>query len=341
MLDDEARVFEVLLAAHAFEVALPAFAVGRIGEHEVELAGAEGVVGERGMLRTTDDVVRRVAVALEQEVGFADGVGLGVDLLAVEMRGDLLAVLLGDLLERFLGDGQHAARAAGAVVEQVGAALDAVGDGQEHEVRHEPDGVARRPVFAGLLVVLLVEAADEFLEDRAHAMVVEAGQVAGGLRAEVDVLVEELLDELAQGVGLGEARDLVAELEVVEDVLHVGREAVEVGLEVVLELLLGGAGLEVAQEEGRGVVEGLPGGGAQGVVLVGDAFLVEGGLHLQHGLLGRFEHCVEAAQDGHGQDDIAVFAADVNVAQDVVRDVPDEVGEAAHSVELDCFQMTP
>ena len=82
-----------VLAAHAFEVALPALAVGRIGEHEVELAGAEGVVGERRVLRAADDVVRRVALALEQQVGLADGVGLGVDLLAVEVRGDLLAVL--------------------------------------------------------------------------------------------------------------------------------------------------------------------------------------------------------------------------------------------------------
>jgi len=46
VLDDEARVVHVLLAAHAFQVGLPALAVGRIGEHEVELVGREGVVGE-------------------------------------------------------------------------------------------------------------------------------------------------------------------------------------------------------------------------------------------------------------------------------------------------------
>ena len=159
----------VLLAAHALQVALPALAVGRIGEHEVELAGREGVVGERRVLRAADDVVRRVALALEQQVGLADGVGLGVDLLAVEVGGDLLAVLRGELLQRLLGHGQHAAGAAGAVVEQVGARLDLVGDGQEDELRHQLDGVARRPVLAGLLVVLLVEAADQLLEDRAHA----------------------------------------------------------------------------------------------------------------------------------------------------------------------------
>ena len=84
------------------------------------------------------------------------------------------AVLGGQLLEGLLGDGQHAAGAAGAVVEEVGARLDLVGDRQEDQAGHELDGVAGRPVLAGLLVVLLVEAADQLLEDGAHGVVVEA-----------------------------------------------------------------------------------------------------------------------------------------------------------------------
>ena len=243
------------------------------------------------------------------------------------MGGDLLAVGGGDLLEGFLRDGQHAAGAAGAVVEQVGAGLDLVGHGQEHEAGHELHGIARRPVLAGFLVVVLVEHAHEVLEDGAHGVIVEAGQLAHGPGAEVDVLVEELLDELAEAVGLGEPGDLIPKLEVLEDVLHVRREAVEIGHEVVLERLLRLAGLQVAQEEGRGVVEGLAGGGAQGVVLVGDLFLVECGLHFEHGLFGRLQHGIETAEDGHRQDDIAVFAADEDVAQGVVGDAPDEVGD--------------
>jgi hypothetical protein len=78
--------------------------------------------------------------------------------------------------------------------------------------------------------------------------------------AEVDVRRKQLLDQCAERVGLGEPRNLVSEFEVLEDVLHVRREAVEVGLEVGLELLLAGAGLEVAQREPGGVVEGLAGG---------------------------------------------------------------------------------
>ena len=143
-------------------------------------------------------MVGALAFALEQHVRLADGVGLGVDLLAVEQALDLLAALRADRRERLLGDGEHAARAAGAVVEQVGAGLDLGLDRQEHEVRHQPHGVARRPVLARLLVVLLVELADQLLEDRAHRVVVDAG------RREVDVRVEELVDQRADRVGLGQ-----------------------------------------------------------------------------------------------------------------------------------------
>ena len=331
MLDDEARVAHVLLAAHAFEVGLPALAVGRIGEHEVELARREGVVGEGGVLRPAHDVVGGLALTLEQEVGLADGVGLGVDLLAVEVGGDLLAALGGELAQGLLGHGQHAAGAAGPVIEQVGAGLDLAGGGQEDELRHQPHGVARGPVLARLLVVLLVEAAHQLLEDRAHAVVVEAGVADGavgvhhGVGAQVDVGRGELLDERAERVGAGEAGDLVAELEAVEDVLHVGREAVEPGPEVGFELLAGGAGAEIAQGEPGGVVEGLGGGLAEGGVLPDDAGLVERGFHVENGLLAVLQHRVQPAQHGHRQDHVAILAAHIEVAQHVVRDAPDVV----------------
>jgi len=148
---------------------------------------------ERGMLRAADDVVCGVPFSLEKQVRLADGVGLGVDLLAVEMRGDLLAKLLGELSERLLGHGEQAAGAKRAVVEEVCPRLDLVGDRQEDQLRHELDGIAWRPVLAGFLVVFFVEAADQFLEHRAHAVVVEAWvldrtvAVEHGVRAEVDV----------------------------------------------------------------------------------------------------------------------------------------------------------
>ena len=48
---------------------------------------------------------------------------------------------------------------------------------------------------------------------------------------------------------MGQPRDLVAEFEVVEDVLHIRQEPVELGLKVGGELLAVGAGTQVAQGE--------------------------------------------------------------------------------------------
>ena len=100
------------------------------------------------MRRATDNVVRLVAIPFEQEVGFADGVGFGVNFLAVEVSGDSFAVLLGDLPQRFLGDGEHSAGATRAVIEQVRTGLDAVSHWQEQS--DWPLGERRREVSSVL-----------------------------------------------------------------------------------------------------------------------------------------------------------------------------------------------
>src|SRR5664280_2880953 len=153
--------------------------------------------------------------------------------------------------------------------------------------------------------------------------------VADGVGAQVQVGVEELLDQRAEGVRLGQPRDLVAELEVVEDVLDVPRKAIQVLNEVIAQLLLTVAGAEVAKSERRGVVEGLAGGLAQGGVLVCDVGTIEGRLHVEDRILGRLQHGVEAPQNRHGEDDVAVLAAHVQVAEHIVCDSPDKIGYLA------------
>ena len=141
--------------------------------------------------------------------------------------------------------------------------------------------------------------------------------------AQVDVGRGQPLDERAQRVGSRETWDLVPELEVVEDVLHVRGESVEVRLEVGPELLAACPGSQITQREPRGVVEGLTGCVPQGLVLSDDACRVERSLHVEDRLLGVFQHGIEPAQHRHREDDIAILAADIQVAQHVIGDPPD------------------
>ncbi len=101
-------------------------------------------------------------------------------------------------------------------------------------------------------------------------------------------------------------------------------EAVEVIFEIGEELLLAGAGFEVAEGEFRGVVEGLFGGVAEGGMLGGDTGVVEEFHGFEDRFLGGFKDGVETAEDAHGEDDVGVFAASEEVAEDVVGDAPDE-----------------
>src|SRR3989337_107268 len=77
-------------------------------------------------------------------------------------------------LQRLLSDSEHATCAASAIVEQVGARFDHLGNRKEDQLRHQRNRIARGPVLARLFVVLLIKPADQLLEDRSHAVVVKA-----------------------------------------------------------------------------------------------------------------------------------------------------------------------
>ena len=148
--------------------------------------------------------------------------------------------------------GQHAAGAAGRV-EQL---AHRAGRGEqlvvvdEQDVHHQPDDFARREVVARGLVGQFVEAADEVLEDEPHLLVRH--------RVRVQVHVAELGDDEVEDVRLAHPLDLVLELEEVEDVAHVRREALDVADEVLLDVV--GVALQLLEVERRVVVEALAGG---------------------------------------------------------------------------------
>ncbi|MDT4886030.1 hypothetical protein FQZ97_1223360 [compost metagenome] len=116
-------------------------------------------------------------------------------------------------------------------------------------------------MLACLFVIFFVEAADQLLEHRAHAVVVQRGQLDAAVgifhwqRREIDLRVEEVIDQVAKDVGIHQLLDLVAEVELGEDFLHVRREAVQVRNEVIAQPLPRRAGLQLCQRELRDVVE--------------------------------------------------------------------------------------
>jgi hypothetical protein len=185
-------------------------------------------------------------------------------------------------------------------------------------------------VLPGFFIVLFVEAPHQLLKDRAHGVVVEARlsnrsvavEDGNGLRFTAG---SRNFSMSVPAHRLSKGAEPDCGIQIIEDVLYIGREAVEVGLEVGPELAC--ARFEVAQVELGGVVEGLTGCLAQREVLARDARLIQGRLHVERGLLGRLKHGVEPAQDGHGQEHITVFAANVKITQHIVCNVPDKICE--------------
>jgi len=222
--------------------------------------------------------------------------------------------------QSLLTDRERAAGAGCAIVKQISSGFDQVRYRQEDQIRHQSNGVTGRPVLPGFLIVFLIELAHKFLENRAHRMVVDSS------RAQVYVRVEEFVDQCAERVGLGQSGKLVAEFKVFNDVLDVRREAVQPIFKVGKQLLLAATGFHVAQGEPGRVVKRLAGGSAQGGALLGDAGFIEHLLGFEHRFLGRLQHRIHAAQNEHGQNNVRVFAALEQIAQHVIGDAPDKVG---------------
>ena len=200
---------------------LPLDAVGRVGEHVVELTGRVSVAGGvvvgaylgffDAQRVTVDQVVDRLV--FDEQIGAADGEGFGVVFLAEEIEVGV-GILAFDAL---FGDGEHAAGACGGIIDAaVDAGFEDVFFFGEDEVDHEADDFARGEVIACFFVGLLVEFADQFLEDVAHLQV---GDAPGG---EVDLWATEFFDDEEEAVALVELLDLALELEFVEDVTGQG-----------------------------------------------------------------------------------------------------------------------
>jgi len=187
-------------------------------------------------------------------------------------------------------------------------------------------------MLSGFFVVFLVETADELFKDIAHAVIVETrmfdatAAVVHGVRAEVDIRGDEFLDEMPQHIRRIEPLELVSKVEFLDDLLHVGAEAVQVIGEVGAQLF--GVVQQAAEGEFGGIVKRLPGDVAEGLFLMGDPGLVEQLLLLQHLLLARLQETIQSPDDGHRQDHVPVFPPHIDIPEHIIGDTPDEIDDS-------------
>ena len=231
-------------AFHGGFFVFPFAAERRVGQHIVKGLARELVVGE-GVAQL--DVVG--ILPLDEHVRLADGEGLVIDLLPAQEQARR-AVATVDVL---LGHGEHAARAAGRVIDgrsgaRAGQSGVVVG---EQQVDHQLDDLARGVVLPGVLVVRFGKAADEFFKNVAHLQIGDAGGVQIGLAG--GEFLEHHVEHVLLGHG-GEVRP--KRFKALQDLAHVGGKGVTVGPEVRLQII---GGVQQSREgEGAAVVEFVP-----------------------------------------------------------------------------------
>ena len=307
----------MLVADDLFDL-LPVDAEGGIGQAVVEDLARQAVLGQGVAVDEVGDVL-----ALDQHVGLADGVGLGVEFLAMDHQARLGV----EALEVLFRPGEHAAGPHRGVIQ--GADDARLGEGGvvtgEQQFDHQTNDLARGEVLPGGLVGEFGELADQFLEQGAHGGIADplGVQVHGG----------EFPGHQVEQVVLVEAVEGGGEVEALEEVADVVGEAGDVGREVGADV--GRVPQQGGEGEGRGVEEGEAGGPHQEALQGGGGQGLLGGVLLEDLGLGRLQDAVQPAQDGEGQDDPAVFGL-LEIAAQQIGDGPDQGGGGgSHAVLLD------
>ena len=195
---------------------LPFHAERRVAQHKVEALIGQLVVGQG-----VAELDARNVLALDQHVRLADGVGLGVELLAVQRHADLFTYGLDVLITLR----QKATRTRGWVID----GDDAVGREfvvliGDHQGCGEMHDVARGEVLPGGFVGAFCELADQLFKDDAHAEIADelGAQIGGG----------EALHHLIQQVGGFQLLNEIFKVKVLEDLAGILAERLHVAHQV-------------------------------------------------------------------------------------------------------------
>ena len=246
----------------------------------------------------------------DEEIGFADGEGLRIEFLSVQMEARVGGNVF---VHPFLADGEHAAGAAARIEDGTDDAFAAqvVFIARKHQGNEEPHHIAGCIVFPARFVRHFRELTQQLFEHRTHGMVVNP--------VRMQIYFGELINQRIQFLVLEQFFNRFIQLKILDDLMHILREPVEVVREVHFQSVR--VRLQPLQVVSRGIVEGQTG------FLFDDRidivyFIFERFIQFNNFILMRFDEAIEAPQHHEGQDHIAVFMGFEQSPQFIVAHFP-------------------
>ena len=208
-------------------------------------------------------MLRLVSIAFEQHIRLADCICFGVHFLSKQMDRYILSLLLGKRQEPVLCNGKHTACTAGPVITRIGGIFNLSRNRHKDKVCHQFNNITGCPVFPCFLVVVLIEFANQFLKNRTHTVIVQSGVLHDSLGiilidrlwGEVDIRRDKFLNHRPQNIRLNHRVNLVAELELLQDFLYIGRKTIQISFKVSFQRLLLCAAGQITQAERRCITE--------------------------------------------------------------------------------------
>ena len=185
-------------------------------------------------------------------------------------------------------------------------------------------------MFTSLFVVCLIESSNQFFKNSAHAVVIQSRQLnlrfciisVNRIRTKVDIRRNKLLNDSTKDISFDHCVNLISELELCQNFLHIRREAIKIRFKIRLQRLFLCTAGKVTQTERRSITKRLSSSIAECRPLICDTRIIQHFLHFQNCRFGILQHGIQTANNGHRQNNITILATNINISQAVVCDSP-------------------
>ena len=179
-------------------------------------------------------------------------------------------------------------------------------------------------------VVFLIELAKQFFKNGTHCVVVESWQtniaiiVQYRLVRQVYLVVRKFLDDTAQTFCLCEVIHHLAQMELIDDVLHILAEAIQIVCEIHLQSQRVSFALQRLHRKLRCIEEWIVRYAIKDWVLILDVALIKLLLHGKQRFLCWLQQHINAPKHHHGHDDFLILAFLEGIHKHICSNVPDE-----------------